>query len=416
MKKEPSVSNFYFLIFCFSFFLGSTFFIKISSLQALTSCDSSSFSPEPLEEKEDLRLLLPPKIYMAPQTKLSLYFDNLILAESEKYKFQLQSPCPFGASKRRRWVFRPTLTDKGDYVLKIGLTDLQGRVLQEGETTLIVTPTEEPLKESYNYLSMGDSLGHHSRFPNELASLLQIPRTSYWTMIGTHFPEGTVVPHEHYAGWSWERFNTLYAPGEAKKYHAEKSPFVFLNEEGVPALNISRYIEESLGGKAPDFMTILLGINDVWGMTPHCMKTLEAGIDHMLNQAEIFLKAFKKASSQTKFGIGVIIPGNYSDYSFQISHPDVVTRWEWKQIQYRVSQRMLDFFKNREKEGIYLIPTHLTLDPIDGFAVHDFDYGDTNYTITPAIHPNQQGDKQIALTLYGWLQWMARQKEAPFKE
>ena len=62
-------------------------------------------------------------------------------------------------------------------------------------------------------------------------------------------------------------------------------------------------------------------------------------------------------------------------------------------MQHRLVQRQLEHFGKREKERIFIVPTELNLDPVDG-------YPDNN-----GVHPNGAGYKQIGDSIYAWLKW-----------
>jgi len=57
---------------------------------------------------------------------------------------------------------------------------------------------------------------------------------------------------------------------------------------------------------------------------------------------------------------------------------------------------MIERMGNRQGEGIYLVPTEMNIDPVDGFPVNN------------GVHPNPIGYAQIGASFYAWLKvWMA---------
>ncbi|MBM4081059.1 MAG: hypothetical protein FJ278_15255, partial [Planctomycetes bacterium] len=73
-------------------------------------------------------------------------------------------------------------------------------------------------------------------------------------------------------------------------------------------------------------------------------------------------------------------------------------RWGWKRIQHRLVQRQIERFNGREKENLFLVPTELNLDPVDGYPVDN------------GVHPNVTGYKQIGASIYAWLKWRLQER------
>lgn len=177
-------------------------------------------------------------------------------------------------------------------------------------------------------------------------------------------------------------------PDLAARKHS--SPFVFLQEE-TPTLDVSRYVQESCGGRAPDYVIFLLGINDCFSANPDDPVALDQHIDRVLASAETLLAAFRKVTPEAELGVCLITPPNTRQMAFEANYQDRYTRWGWKRIQHRLVERELKQFAGREADHIFVVPTELNLNPVTG-------YPDNN-----AVHPNAEGYQQIAASMHAWL-------------
>jgi hypothetical protein len=171
----------------------------------------------------DLQLTLPPVVYAIPDVQMSLYHDNLVLAETpEKYRFEITSDV--GKNEALRWTVKPSDADVGEHPIEVKVKDASGTVLESGRTTLRVSPRKSGEGKSLRLLIVGDSLTHATIYPNEIANLLSRPGNPKWTMLGTHHPASALptVNHEGYGGWKWSDFLTKYTSLQVR-WHAKPS-------------------------------------------------------------------------------------------------------------------------------------------------------------------------------------------------
>jgi lysophospholipase L1-like esterase len=343
---------------------------------------------------DSLQLTLPPSWYGVPGVPMSLYYDNIVLTEKpESHRFDVQ--CDIGRSEPRRWTVTPADKDVGEHTLRVAVDDSQAKM------TLRIAPRNAGAGRNLRLLVVGDSLTAATIYPNEIARLLSRPGNPRWTMLGTHKPPTAAkgVAHEGYGGWTWEaflsRYNIKLGHQLDEKGKRQSSPFVF---EGK--LDIARYIRENCDGQPPDVVTVLLGINDCFHVSPDDLKAMDARISAVLDNAEKLLKAFRAVAPHTVFAVGLPTPPNSRESGFEANYKGKYHRWGWKRIQHRLVQRMLERFSGRERDGIHLVPTELNLDPVEG-------YPDNN-----GVHPNTTGYQQIGASFYCWLKrWMHMQKE-----
>lgn len=354
-------------------------------------------------EPASLQLTLPPTWYGVPGVPVSLYYDNVVLTEQpESYRFEVK--CDIGTAEAKRWTVTPTDKEVGDHAMEITVKDAQGKIVESAKTTLHIAPRNTGAGRELKLLIVGDSLTAATAYPNEIARLLSTEGNPKWTMLSDNKPASAApgVAHEGYGGWTWAAFLTKYEPQsertpDGKGWKKRSSPFVFTGADGKPALDIPRYLKEVCGSQSPDVVTFLLGINDCFHTNPDDPKAVDATINTTLDNAEKLIAAFHAASPKTVFAIGLTTPPNSREEGFEANYHGKYHRWGWKRIQHRLVQRMLERLGNRQKDGIYLVPTELNLDSVDGYPVNN------------GVHPNGVGYAQIGTSFYAWLKtWMEK--------
>ena len=348
------------------------------------------------EKTQSLQLTLPPMFYAVPGVEMSIYFDNIVLTETPKnYRFEVD--CEIGTVDQNRWSVTPTESNVGQYSLSVKVTDADGANLGTANTVLQVSkPDAGANRDTCRLLIIGDSLTNATTYSNEIARLLSTPDNPKWQMLGTHKPKSAAagVAHEGYGGWTWQRFVSQYEPKPDRTNRKRSSPFVYLGKDGKPGLDLPRYFKEECNDQKPDYVIIMLGINDCFSAK---QDAIDEKIDGMFTQADILIKALQTAAPQAEVGICLTTPGNSRQEAFYANYKDRYSRWGWKKIQHRLVQRQIEKFKGRENENLFIIPTELNLDIVDGYPVNN------------GVHPNKVGYQQIGASIYAWLKYRMEQ-------
>ncbi|MEQ8854843.1 SGNH/GDSL hydrolase family protein [Gimesia sp.] len=344
------------------------------------------------EKTQSLQLTLPPMFYAVPGVEMSIYFDNIVLTETpEKYRFEVD--CEIGTAEQNRWSVTPTESNVGQYSLSVRVTDADGANLGTANTVLQVSkPDAGANRDTCRLLIIGDSLTNATTYSNEIARLLSTPGNPKWQMLGTHKPRSAAagVAHEGYGGWTWQRFVSQYEPKPDGTNRKRSSPFVYLGKDGKPGLDLPRYFKEECNDQKPDYVIIMLGINDCFSAK---QDAIDEKIDGMFTQADILIKALQAAAPQAEVGICLTTPGNSRQEAFYANYKDRYSRWGWKKIQHRLVQRQIEKFKGRENENLFIVPTELNLDIVDGYPVNN------------GVHPNKVGYQQLGASIYAWLKY-----------
>ncbi|WP_442509271.1 SGNH/GDSL hydrolase family protein [Novipirellula sp. SH528] len=347
------------------------------------------------QKQSELQLTLPPEIYAVTGVPTHIYFDNIVLTQSPTdYRFEVT--CDVGKIADRRWELTPTAQDVGDHPLRVAVYSAENKLLESKSGVLKVIADDDPQQhDPIRLLIIGDSLTHASAYPNEIARLLSRQNNPKWTMLGTHKPSSATegVVHEGYGGWTWANFVTKYDPNPDDSHAKRSSPFLFLDENSKPQLNLPRYFQEQCEDQRPDYVVIKLGINDCFSAPVDDRGGMDARIDTVFGFADRLLAAIREAAPQAHIGICLTTPGNDRPEAFKANYKDRYTRWGWKQIQHHLVQRQMQYVSEKQDPMITILPTQLNLDPIDGYPNNN------------AVHPNATGYKQIGASVYAWLKW-----------
>lgn len=361
-------------------------------IAVLLACVLSTVTSLADDRAGPLQLTLPAEFYAVSGLETSIYYDNVVLTETpEEYRFEVT--CDIGKAEPRRWTVTPKAAEVGDHPLAVTVRDADGKDLGRATTTLRVVSADAGAGRTIRLLIVGDSLTHATTYSNEIARLLSMPGNPAWKMLGTHKPPKAAegVAHEGYGGWTWQRFASHYEPNPDGTYRKRSSPFVYLGADGKPGMDLKRYFEEECDGQRPDFVTFLLGINDCFSANPDDPKAIDARIDAMMAHADALLAAFREAAPEAQLGICLTTPPNSREEGFQANYKGRYHRWGWKRIQHRLVQREISRFANRKSERLFIVPTQLNLDPVDGYPTNN------------GVHPNDFGYKQIGVSIYAWL-------------
>lgn len=358
---------------------------------------------------DSLKLQLPEKIYAVPGIETNVYFDNIVLTpNSDFYVFDVD--CRKGRNDQKRWRFVPTDKDVGEYDWNVKVMDGSG-TLAEGKIKLIVSPANAGRGKKISILVVGDSLTNATVYPTRLFELTQGEKNPRLKMIGSNGPnrkpQKNGVAHEGWGGWSWETFITKTAPYAKKDPKPWDVPSRFLVvRDGRGKLDFQAYLDQYNDGKAPDFITVQLGVNDIFGAKD---ENVDQKIKDILQSADTLLAEFRRVAPNAKIGIGLVTPSARSQDAFGSNYNCGQTRWQYRKNQHRLNEAYLKKFTNHPDKNISIIPTNVNLDCENNFPVFSEPVNTGNAAkITRqsnGVHPASAGYRQIGDTFYCWLKY-----------
>lgn len=358
-----------------------------------------------------VRLGLPPRIYAVPGIEMNVYFDNVCLTVNPA-NFAFDVTCAKGKQQVERWTLVATDQDVGEYPFILEVRDEENHIVARAESTLQVVPRNAAAGVPLSVLIIGDSLTHMGYYPDQLLELCNANSKAnpQITLIG-HVPKGQSDPREGYGGWTAERFMTQFKEGarpegplDWKEWNDCGSPFLYSDGKGSFKPDFNQYCREFNGGKGPDIVTIFLGVNDNFGAND---ENIDASIDAMFKYEDMMIDMIRQVRKNTKIGIFLTVPPAASQDAFGANYQCGQTRWQYKRNQHRVVERLIKKYGGRESEFIYLVPTHVNLDTANNYPSLKGPLNSRNEVegvrLNNAVHPSNQGQRQIGDTLYSWL-------------
>jgi len=354
-------------------------------------------------------LLLPPRIYAVPGIEMNVYFDNTCLVVNPlNYIFDVG--CAKGRQQTERWTFLASAADVGNYPFTVEVRDETNGVVARADSVLEVVPANAGAGVSVSVLTIGDSLTHAAVYPERLLTLCASNGNPRLALVG-HAPNASnpLVRIEGYGGWTAQRFATSYrkgarAEGDWKAWNSNGSPFLYADASGSPKLDFARYCREFNGGKAPDFVTILLGCNDVFSSTD---DAIDATVDAMFVHYDRLVDMVRQVGPDTRIGVMLITPPAATQDAFGASYACRLTRWQFKRNQTRVVERVIAKYGGRETENIFLVPVNLNLDCVHNYptvkAAANAQTQAETARLCNGVHPSSEGYRQIGDTLYCWI-------------
>lgn len=357
-----------------------------------------------------VRLVLPGSIYATPGLECNVYFDNIALMLNRR-NFAFDTTCEKGVQLAERWAFTPTAEDVGSYPLAIEIRDEANALVARATTEVhVVAPGTDRSPKSL--LIVGASFVEYSIYPQHILDLSKREGAIPLVLVGSrgagNMPPVDDLRHEGYSGWTATGFATLAGPLSRSGYHHRPgtgSPFVYASPDGETGLDFARYCDELNGGRAPDFVTIDLGGNDIFSATD---ETIDATIDRMFGHLDEVINSIRKAGPETRIGILASTPPSISQDGFRnYRGTGKQTQWQFRRNVHRLIERKIEHYDNRTSEKIYLVPTYVNLDTEHHFPTfsspRNARSGDSIVRVNNGTHPSPSGYEQIGDSVYSWI-------------
>lgn len=324
-------------------------------------------SSEETPEEEKVNITLPSKLYGVVGKELSIYYNNVVDARPTGLDFDVDGS--LGKQMEERWVGTPTA--EGTTTLSLSVFKDHKQVSKKDTSIQSVNITNKDLSVLY----FGDSTVNAGKLTKRLLDLYS-EESSNLTLLGTRGLDDT-NRYEGRGGWSGATYRTpteIYGAGNPF-YNPTKSDFDFgyyMSQQGYTGL---------------DHFIIQLGINDTFGMKDD--EGLQSKVDTILNDFDYIISDVKSYDSNIKVGVTVTIPPNASQDAFGNAYGNGQTQWRYKRNNALWAQRLIDHYKDKESQGIYLVPMQHNID--------------TTTNIGDGVHPIQAGYDQIGDSVYAYL-------------
>ena len=376
-----------------------------------------------------LKMALPEVIYAVPGIESNLYYENVIDSATPKaYAVEVKSPKgTFGES---RWFWTPQKADAGkSFDLEVRLFNDYGMVLS-GKTRVVVAKEPADYKKKFT-LSLLAASGVNCGYPAHLLKVMREAGFVNYTPIGSHSGGGRpIVPggvaHDGYGGFSWGSFleRWLYtaeelpqAQNEAEREQMKafgvrnlpksqayrlRSPLLKI-VNGKKVLDIPAWLKKINQGKAPDFIVIQLGGNDMFGAMEH---TMDASREKAIKNARTLLTALRKHAPDTVIGVATSLCGCGQD-GFAANYKSFQSKYQFRRNIQSYNRGLAALLKELKDPKIKLIPLHQSIDPEGSYIQRSYPVHarSTKKVLrdSNALHAGSAGGAQLGDAIYCWL-------------
>ncbi len=316
-----------------------------------------------------MEISLPAKIFGLVKHELNIYFSTIVNKEISNYYIKVKSDK--GTHQSRRWTYMPTEAEK--FEITIELYNDNGEFIIS-KTSLVIIQAEAVGRGIIKTaVVIGDSTVNASKITKRMLNNFSTDSMSL-ELIGSRGLAPNL--HEGRGGWAAASYRTdLECDGKINPfYNEETSDFDF-----------AHYINSN-GYRVPDYVFIHLGINDTF--LEESDVAIKEKIEKMLLDYDFIIENIKSYNPNIKVALDVTIPSNVNQDAFGASYGCLQTQWRYKRNNFIWVKRMIDYYDGRGEENIYIVPTHLNIDPVSGFPVDN------------AVHPNEHGYNQIGDVIY----------------
>lgn len=415
-------------------------FLALAALIAATGCQTPepAAAPAKVEKTEktvqnpappQLKLALPEIVYAAPGIESNIYFETAVdTAVYRNYAYEVR--CARGTQGEHRWFWTPEKQDAGKtFDLELRIYNDHGMILS-GKCKVVVAAEPASPERKFTLALLADSgIGCH--YPAHIFKVMRERGFVNYTPIGSHNGRGKPagegeVLHDGYGGYSWGSFLTrwLYSaeelPDAQTKAEEEqmrslgvsripksrafllRSPLLRL-EKGKPVLDIPNWLQKINQGKAPDFIIIQLGGNDIFSCRP---ETLDARIVSVMDNARKLLAELRKHAPDAVIGICTCSGGCGQD-GFGVNYKCYQSQIQYRRNAQRYNRELTALVKSLKDPRISMIPKHLYIDPENSYISRPVKAHarSTRQVVRfrNALHPTREGGYQMGDAIVCWL-------------
>ena len=363
----------------------------------------AGFSYTVFGRSNPVELSLPPAIYAVPGYELNIYFDNIVLTpDIAQYRFIVK--CAYGKQDARHWTLIPKTAKPKQFIWQVKIVDSKGQTAAKGKTTIYVSDSNAGEGKNLSLMMVGDSLTDATVYPSDLFFLLRKPGNPKMRFIGSHSHYGAKpnggVAHEGYAGWAWGTFLSAWGKlKNDKKDYRRRSKFIRM-VNGKTQLDFQHYCDQYNNGKAPDYITILLGANDLI-FTKN--DNLKSRVKSIMRNADKLLTEFHKVGPKTKIGIILLFPPAGTNDAFKANYGNKQTHNQYRRNQHFLVEKMIEKYAEGKIANVSLIPANVNIDCMNNYPRKMGK--DKIMRLSNALHPAKAGYAQIANSIFFWLKY-----------
>lgn len=318
------------------------------------------------------KLILPPKIYGVVGEELNIYYDNISNMSLIGYDLDISSS--LGKQLEDKWTCIPTSAGVSDITFSLYKNF---KKISSVNTKVVVKDKNVGNGANRNAIIIGDSTIAQDFLINHLEDKLLTDGMNL-SLLGTLGTYGK-KHNEGRAGWKMHDYRT------DKSYDGVVNPFFNPTTNDFDFSYYMRNVDFS--SSIIDYVVLCLGINDTFNF--YSDEELLNEIPTILEDFEYVINNILNYSDHVKVGVCVTIPPTFSQNDFGEAYSTGQVRWRYKRNNAVWIESLINTFKNKESERVYLIPENSGINSKDGFR--------------DGVHPNKEvGDLQRSIGFYSW--------------
>lgn len=345
---------------------------------------------EPLSPYQgEVEIVLPPIIHAVTGKEINIYFENVILCDNLE-NYQIDVNCSIGTQQNERWTSSHTVV--GEYPITINLYK-EGLKLTSASSIIKVKSVGVGSGVTKKLIIVGDSTINAGKVTQELLNISSSDPLKV-SLLGVR----GIAPNlnEGRGGWSTD----TYVNEASNVSSAETVSNPFYNN----GFDFPFYMTQQ-GYDSVDYVCIHLGINDVFAETTDI--EVNNKITSVLNNLQLMVDSIRTYNTGIKVGLMVTVPPSKNQDAFGKNYDTGQTQWRYRRNNFMLVKQMIERFKNKENEGVHLIPVNVNLDTVNNMVTEVVPINSRNTTTVTrqanGVHPADIGYFQMSDVVYFWM-------------
>lgn len=401
----------------------------IAAAAVLSSADAPAAGAPVPKAPPLLKMMLPEVVYAFPGVESNIYFENVV-DSANPFAYAFEVKCIRGTHGNKRWFWTPDKKDAGkSFDLELRLFNDYGMVAS-AKCKVVVAKTDADHKRKITLALLAAS-GVNCGFPSHLLDMMRKGGFANYTPVGNHAGGGSPVvkggiAHDGYGGFAWRSFLTRWAYSAEELPQAQnkaeeaqmralgvsklpksqayrlRSPLLRI-VNGKKVLDIPAWFKKVNEGKAPDYILIQLGGNDMFGAMAHNMDEKR---EDALKNARILLAALRKHAPNAVIGVATTLGGCGQD-GFGANYGSFQSKYQFRRNIMSYNRGLAALIKDLKDPKIKLIPLHHAIDPDNSYIQKRyFAHARSKKRVVRdnnALHPTSAGGQQLGDAFYCWL-------------
>ena len=376
-----------------------------------------------------LKLMLPEVIYAVPGIESNIYYENVIDSATPK-AYAVEIKCAKGYFGEKRWFWTPDKADAGKtFDLEMRLFNDYGKVMTAKAKVVVAKEPADYKRPTTLALLAASGVG--CGYPRHLLKVMREAGFVNYTPVGSHAGGGKPVvkggvAHDGYGGFSWGSFLSRWYYSEEElpqaQNKAEREQMIALGVlkapktqayrmrspllrivNGKKVLDIPAWLKKVNQGKAPDFILIELGGNDIFSCRA---ENLDERVETVMGHARKLLAELRKHAPDTVIGVAAGALGCGQD-GFGTNYGCRQSEYQFRRNRHYYNRKLMELVHKLRDPKIQIVPLYQNIDPehsyLTAFVPAHARSPQKVRRDRNALHASKEGGMQLGDAFYCWL-------------